>query len=99
VRLSRRVASASIARFGVTLPPFGCGGPGGGGIGGAGSERRGAAEAAASNRGVERKWVFPEQSRHVDVWYTGDVEERVRRTIWAKIVRPDEAQLVYQPVC
>jgi hypothetical protein len=64
------------------LPPFGCGGPGGGGIGGAGSERRGA---AASNRGVERKWVFPEQSRHVDVVHRGRGRERVWEcmTVWA----------------
>jgi len=38
VRLSMRVASASIARFGVTFPPFPCGG-GGGGIAGLGLGR------------------------------------------------------------
>jgi hypothetical protein len=32
VRLSRRVPSASIARFGVTFAPFDGGGKGGGGI-------------------------------------------------------------------
>jgi len=80
VRLSTRVASASIARFGVTLPPFGCGG---GGIGGAGSESR-AAEAKQAAAIVE--WGGEDVSGTITTHTTSD---RTRwRTGMARWARP-----------
>jgi hypothetical protein len=104
VRLSRRVASASIARFGVTLPPFGCGG-----IGGAGSDGREPQQQQASSNRVRGVGVETGEdvsgtttSPQLTPRFTSDaVEDRDgqvgRPTVNAfgrKYIRPAEAKVI-----